>query len=263
VPMCSARVVDGYKEITRTVGDFEFIDREKAPDLVLPNVQPADGPATFLQATAPKKIDVDAQIFLSVNAGYTEAFALIDGVVYILDATQSEDRAKQDLEMVRAAFPGNHPLVLVVTDQAWPHVGGVRFWVASGATVISHRSSKDFLTRIVERRWTRQPDLLEQHRKSIKFKFIPVDQAYNAGNGKLKLAAIDGIGSEAALMAWLPGSGFLWASDFIQSVTRATSYTREVRRAVQRTGFAPKQVSAMHIPLTEWSKIENLAKPLQ
>jgi hypothetical protein len=159
--------------------------------------------------------------------------------------------------LVRAAFPGVHRFVLVVTDLAWPHFAGVRFWVASGAAVISHRASKDFLTRMVERRWTRAPDLLEQRRKAVKFHYVAVDKAYTAAAGKLELAAIDGIGSEGSLMAYLPDNGFLWGSDYIQSVTDPATYTTEVWQAVERAGFKPKQVAAMHIP---WAAIEALAK---
>jgi hypothetical protein len=262
LPAASARVVDGFKEITRTIGGFDFVERAKAPELSLPAGGDVAGNTTpmFLQPLPPKKVEATPRIFLSVNPGYTDAFALIGNTIYVFDATQAEARAKQDLELIRTTFPGDHPIVLVVTDTAWPHVAGVRFWVASGATVISHRTSKEFLTRVIDRRWTRSPDLLEQHRKSIKFKFVSVDKSYVAAEGKLQLVAIDGIGSEGALMAYLPDDRFLWASDYIQSVSRSTAYTNEVWQAVQRAEIEPRQVAAQHIPLTSWSAIESLVK---
>jgi hypothetical protein len=262
LPTASARVVDGFKEITRTMGDFELIDLSKAPDLSLPAGGDGAGNATplFLQPLPPKKVEVSPHLFLSVNTGYTEAIVLIGNTIYVLDATQAEARAKQDLELIKATFPGEHPIVLVVTDIAWPHVAGIRFWVASGAAVISHRTSKEFLTRVIERRWTRSPDLLEQRRKSVKLSFVAVDKSYAAAAGKLRLVAIDGIGSEGALMAYIPEDRFLWASDYIQNLARSTAYTNEVWQAVQRTGLEPRQVAAQHIPLTSWSAIESLVK---
>jgi hypothetical protein len=262
LPSASARVVDGFKEITRTIGDFEFVDRTKAPELSLPAAGDVAGNTTplFLQPLAPKKVEVTPQVFLSVNTGYTEAIALVGNTIYVLDATQSEARAKQDLDLIHAAFPGEHPIVLVVTDVAWPHVAGVRFWVAAGATVVSHRTSKDFLTQVIERRWTRSPDRLEQRRKSVQFKFVSVDKSYTAAGGKLQLVAIDGIGSEGALMAWMPDDHLLWASDYIQNLARSTAYTSEVWQAAQRAGIVPQQVAAMHIPLTPWTTIESLVK---
>jgi hypothetical protein len=258
----SARVVNGFKEITRTIGDFEFVDRTKAPELSLPLGGDVAGNATplFLQPLPPKKVEVTPHVFLSVNTGYTEAVATIGNTIYVFDATQGEARAKQDLDLIHKTFPGDHPIVLVVTDTAWPHVAGVRFWVASGATVISHRASKEFLTRVIDRRWTRSPDLLEQRRKSVKFKFVSVDKSYVDSGGKLQLLAIDGIGSEGALMAYLPDERFLWASDYIQDLSHSTAYTSEVWQAAQRAGIEPRQVAAQHIPLTSWSTIESLVK---
>jgi len=262
LPVASARVVDGFKEITRTTGNFELVDRTQAPELSLPAGADVAGTTMpmFLQPLPPKKAEVTPRIFLSVNTGYTEAIALIGNTIYVFDATQAEARAKQDLELIRATFPGDHPIVLVVTDTAWAHVAGVRFWVASGATVVSHRTSKDFLARVIDHRWTRSPDLLEQRRKSVKFKFVSVDKSYAAAAGKLQLLAIDGIGSEGALLAYLPDDHFLWASDYIQNVARVTPYTNEVWQAVQRAGIEPRQVAAQHIPLTPWSVIESLVK---
>ena len=262
LPTAVSRVVDGFKEIARTIGDFEFIDRASAPDLKIPAASPAGRTPIFLQPVATKKVEISAKTFLSVNTGYTEAITLIGDTIYILDSTQGEERAKQDFELIHTTFPGPHPIILVVTDLAWPHIAGIRFWVAQGATVISHRTSRDFLTRIVGRRWTLNPDLLEKRRNTVKFKFSPIDKEQALSGGKLRLSAIDGIGTEGSLMAYLPDDQLLWASDFIQNVIRPATYTTEVWQAVQRAGFVPRRVAAMHIPLTDWSKIEAIVKAL-
>ena len=94
--------------------------------------------------------------------GYTEAVALVGDTAFVLDATPAEARARQDEEWIAKLFHGDHPVVVVVTDLAWPHIAGVRYWVARGATIVSHRASEDSLRRVVERRWTREPDLLER-----------------------------------------------------------------------------------------------------
>jgi hypothetical protein len=138
-------------------------------------------------------------------------------------------------------------------------VAGVRFWVAQGATIVSHRESKAFLERVVARRWTRAPDLLEKRRATAKLKFTAVDKSLDLAGG-VRLFAIDGIGSEGALMAWVPGERFLWASDYIQNVTKPATYTTEVCQAVRRVGIAPENVAAQHIPFTPWQTIEGLCR---
>ncbi len=61
-------------------------------------------------------------------------------------------------------------------------------------------------------------------------------------------------------MGYLVADHFLWASDYIQTVSEPTLYTSEIRRAVQRVGLQPERTAAEHLPLTPWSKIEELQK---
>src|SRR5262245_61780730 len=111
----------------------------------------------FLQPTRPDTERVSASTFLLRNRGYTEAVTLQRDTVFVFDATQGDERVRQDSAWIAALFPGRHPIAVVVTDLAWPHVAGVRAWVARGATIVSHRAAKPFLTEVVNRRWTQTP----------------------------------------------------------------------------------------------------------
>ena len=86
-----------------------------------------------------------ANVSLLVNRGYAEGVVLLGDTLYLLDATQGEERARADSTLIDHLFPGRHPVVLIVTDLAWPHIAGLRYWVARGATVVSHRASRAFL----------------------------------------------------------------------------------------------------------------------
>jgi len=76
--------------------------------------------------------------------------------------------------------------------------------------------------------------------------------------GAVKLYAIDGAGSEGALVAFIPGDKYLWASDFVQTVARPSQYATEVWSAAKRVGILPERFAAEHLPLTPWSKIEDV-----
>lgn len=254
------RLADGATEVTRTVGKIELIEKTQVPSLALPAInkpQENQTPA-FLLPSPPDTAGISNSTYLVRNPGYTEAVALINDTVYVFDATQAEERAKQDEAWIKKLFPGNHPIVLVVTDLAWPHIAGVRYWVAQGAIVISHRVSESFLKKVIGRKWTLAPDLLEQRRGKVKFKFKGVDSSLKLAGGKVQIYPIDGIGSEGALMAYLPEDGFLWASDYIQRLDASSKYTIEVWQAAKRVGITPQRVAAQHLPLTPWSKIELL-----
>lgn len=94
----------------------------------------------------------------------------------------------------------------------------------------------------------------------VKLKFSGVDDWYPVAGGAISLHAIDGIGSEVALIAYLARDRVLWASDYLQSVDGPTLYATEVSRAAERDGLHPESAVAEHLPLTPWVKIEELQK---
>lgn len=259
-PLTAFRMIDGETLVSQTVTSHTRVPADSAPPLVLPDtaLRAHVLDAFFSAPRQPDTVRVGANTWLLVNPSYTITVTLLRDTVFVLDATLGETRARQDADWIARLFPGRHPVVLVVTDLAWPHIGGVRYWVANGATVVSHRQARPFLERVVNRRWTREPDLLEQRRARSRFVFRAVSDSLRLAGGDLVLHAIDGVTSEVALMAWLPGERFLWPGDYIQNVRQPSNYAREVLAAVRRVGLAPERFAAQHVRLTNWSVIEGL-----
>jgi hypothetical protein len=260
LPGASFRLEDGRTLIARTFGIRRFVPRDSAPPLTLPArlTSMAMAPPAFLAPTRPDTIRVSATTFLLRNPGYIETVTLARDTVFVFDATQGEERVHQDSLWIGALFPGPHPIVVVVTDLAWPHVAGVRAWVARGATIVSHSASRAFLTTVVNRRWTMQPDLLERRRKQITVHLRSVSNSTALAGGTILLFPIDGIASEGALAAFVRPDRFLWASDYIQDLNAPSQYADEVLAAVTRAGVSPVRFAAEHAPLTNWDKILKL-----
>jgi len=263
LPGASYLLADGETEISQTMGEVELIAEASAPSLALPR-EPKHSEDTlprFLQPLPLEITQVGPTTYILANPGYREVVTKIGDDVFLLDATQGEQRAREDEEQIAKLFPGKHKITVVVTDLAWPHVSGLRYWVGSGAAVLAHKTAHNFLQSVIDRKWTLAPDFLEQRRETIKFKFTGVDREYELADGALTLHPIDGISSEGALMAFIPSDRFLWASDFIQAVDEPSQYASEVWKAVQRDGLRPERTAAEHLNLTPWSKIEELQKP--
>ena len=262
VPGSSFMLADGKTEISETIGDLEMIAQNATPALELP-AEPAESPdelPLFLRPLDPKVVQVGPKTYLLSNRGYTEAVTEAGNEIFLFDATQGEERARKDSEAIASLFPGKHRVTVVVTDLAWPHIAGLRYWVASGATIIGHSAAREFLQGVVDRRWTLAPDLLERRRKTARLRFVGVDGPYNLAGSQISLHPIDGIGSEVALMAYVTADRFLWASDYIQTVDEPSLYALEVWTAAQRDNLHPERTAAEHLPLTSWSKIEELQK---
>ncbi|MFL5787239.1 MAG: hypothetical protein ACJ748_04240 [Flavisolibacter sp.] len=259
MPTTAFRMDDGNTTIYRTIGESELIDSSPSlfnfpKDYIKQSSSLIGNTGNYL-SPQPQLEKISNSTYLLKGKTYNEVFTKVHDTIYIFDVTLSEVRAKQDSSLISNIFPGKHPVSVVVTDLAWPHVGGIRYWVSKGATVISHKASEKFIRSIIKRKWIFQPDELEMHRKPLKFKGVD-DLTYL--NKNILIAPIDGIGSEGALMCYLTKENFLWASDYIQNVediSRSSSYTYEIIKAVKRIAVDPLLVGAEHIPLTPWTKI--------
>ncbi|HSQ32582.1 MAG TPA: hypothetical protein VLN49_22155 [Gemmatimonadaceae bacterium] len=264
LPLSSFRLEDGTTMVTRTFGGRRFVSRDSAPSLAVPAraTAMAMAPPPFLAPTQPDTVRVSDAIYLLRNRGFAETIALARDTVFVFDATQGEARVQEDSAWIAKLFPGRHPTVLVVTDLAWPHVAGVRAWVARGAIVVAHPAAREFLARVVNRRWTLAPDLLERRRQRAPFSFRAVDDSLLLAGGDIVVFPIDGVASEVALAAFVRPSRFLWASDYVQNLSAPTQYVDEVVSAVARMRVSPAMVAAEHTPLSPWDRVAKLAERL-
>jgi hypothetical protein len=260
MPATAARLIDGDEERLVEVSSARILPRDSAPpmepvDLRARSVVTTPG---FLRPTPIDTVRLAPGVFALENPGYNEIVALLRDTVVVMDATQSEERARADSAWIGRLFPGRHPIIVVATDLAWPHVAGVRFWVATGATIVSRDMSESFLRAVVARRWQRSPDKLERNRGSDVWHFRPVRDSLRIAG--LDLYPIDGIASEGAIMAYFATDRLLWASDYVQDTTAPTLYVSEVVSAACRVGIAPQHGVAEHTPPFAWSTVVELAR---
>lgn len=260
LPVVSVRYLDGVEQTRR---DININVRNVGSDVALTTAIPSL-PATLpdhsilpdpQQTASPvDTVRIGANSFLLANPTYNHVVTMARDTVFLFEATTAEWRSRADSTWIATLFPRHRAVVLVVTDLAWPHVAGVRFWVARGAAIATHPLSVPFLTTVVNRAWTVAPDA-RSSAPMRPVRWITVSRSRQFAGGDVRLAPIDGIGSEGALMAWLPGDRFLWASDYIQNPTAASGYAAEVIAATTREGITPRRVAAQHLQLTDWAQI--------
>lgn len=257
-PLATFRIMDGavFERVGLQQGSASLVPIDSAPRLTVPNTpQMADAPPSNAPLV-PDTVRVGERTYQLVLPQYTETVTLQRDTVFLLDATTSEARSRGDSAMIAALFPGRHPVVVVVTDLAWPHISGVRFWVARGATVVSHRTSESFLRRVVDKKWTLAPDALEKSRATARFRFRPVDDSLKLAGGALVVHALRGTSTETAVGVWLPEVRYLWAGDYVQN-SPDSPYARDILATVKALGIAPLKLGAQHIKLTDWAEFES------
>jgi hypothetical protein len=250
-PVASFLLYDGevYHRHATGLGTAAMVSRDSIPKLTPPATTTPPPPA-FSMTADPDTVRVSADTWLLVTRAYTQAVTLQRDTVFVLDATSSEARARADSAWIARLFPGKHPVVLVVTDLAWPHISGVRFWVARGATIVSHAGSEAFLRRVIDRRWTRQPDALEQARGTAPFRFRGVTDSLRLAGGAITVHAMRGQSTEGAVAAWVPSASFFWAGDYIQG-DPTSPYARDVAGTIRYLGLSPAKIGAQHVTISD------------
>lgn len=267
-PVSVIKQTDGLGQETHTVflGQGTLVPRDSAPSLALPDsagAMPVIPPPRF-GTEATDTVRIGAHAFLLTNHAFTSVIALAADTVYLFDAPGGEVRAKHDSAWIPRLFPGRHPVELVLLNGIWPHIAGLRYWVAAGAHVVGPHLAQALVHRAVARRWTEYPDRLEQRRlrgDSVALHFADVTDARTLAGGAVQLYALHGIASEGLLMAYLPGDRFLWASDRIQDVKNPSIYVSELSKDVQRERLTPAWTSGPHFHLIPWSDVEGLVRP--
>jgi hypothetical protein len=260
-PQYTFRLVEGVVNVQRHSPSFASLSADSTALLQIPA---NSRPQMDLPPAVPDTVRVGATTFLLRTPLYTNVVTLQRDTVYVLDAQVSEARARSDSSWIARLFPGRHPVVVVVTDLAWPHIAGVRFWVAQGATIATHPMNRAFLASVVNRTWTVEPDLLtrKRQRAPVPFRFRALGPDAALAGGAVRVHGIDGAGSEGALMVHLRDDQFLWTGDFVQpggpdSFSRV--YAEEVIAAATRAGITPQRYAGMHAPLNEWARVPRLA----
>lgn len=183
-----------------------------------------------------------------------------DGLV-ILEATTGSAFTQQVIAAAEKQFPGKKVKAVVTTSDAWPHVGGIREYVAKGIPVYALDLNVSILTRILKAPRTFAPDALSKTPKAPVFRSVADRMTLGSGDTRMELIPVRGETGERMMLVWFPGLKLLYSSDLIQrDRTGKSFFMMEMPAEVVDTAAREKldgidKVFGMHLPPTEWSEV--------
>ena len=156
-----------------------------------------------------------------------------DGML-IIEAPISSGYSAQALDEAARRFPGVPVKGVVTTSDSWPHLGGVREYVARGIPVYALDLNRPILERLLAAPYGETPDLLARAPKAATFKWIAGRTVIGSGDTRVELYPIRGENGERMLMAYFPAHRLLYASDEVSDRPPARSSCRSTcsRRAM-------------------------------
>jgi glyoxylase-like metal-dependent hydrolase (beta-lactamase superfamily II) len=133
--------------------------------------------------------------------------------VTVIEGPLNQQRSLAVIAEVKRTFPGKPIRYLVNTHNHFDHLGGVRTFVAEGATVITDDKNRNFYQRVVLAPQSRslQPDRLSQRPfaptgpGTLELQTFTDKYTISDGNETIELYHLDGLNhSDNMLIAYLP-----------------------------------------------------------
>lgn len=183
-----------------------------------------------------------------------------DGLV-ILEATTTSSYSASVLALAEQRYPGVPIKAVVTTSDAWPHLSGIREYVARGIAVYALDLNVPILSRLIAAPRTIAPDALAKAPKAAKLTAVSTRTTIGTGETRIELIPVRGEMGERMMLAWLPGGKLLYSSDLIQRGRTPGSFfmpmmLAEVATAVERENLGViDRVIGMHLPPTPWDAV--------
>lgn len=222
--------------------------------------QPAPVGVDDIPFGTPRQPAVDlAPGIVLVPGSWNVAFVRQDDGVVIIEAPISSGYSQKAIADARRRFPGIPIKAVVTTSDSWPHIAGIREYVAQGIAIYHLDINAPILRRMIGASYSSRPDTLERAGEAKRAAALkPVSGVTRLGSGlnRMVIYPIRGETSERQLMIYFPQHRLFYGSDpFQRGADGSFSFPQavtELAGAAAREGLHPDRFFMMHIGPTPW-----------
>jgi glyoxylase-like metal-dependent hydrolase (beta-lactamase superfamily II) len=240
-PMKIARTQAGTHVLELTVTDV----RPNAPAAI-----EAPRPPRPVQVKSAKIADgvwfIDGPLVSTAVVEFKDYLALVE-------SSNTEEHALANIAEAKRLVPNKPIRYNINSHYHGDHAGGLRTFVAEGATIITSEGNKDFYERVVLKApFVLEPDRLALDAKPANFVWVQDKYVLTDGDRKMEIYKVKDNGHHTdLLMAYMPKEKFLFETDLLDYVDEAS-----FRAMVSSPNFPPPGIVS---PYT-WALWENIRR---
>jgi glyoxylase-like metal-dependent hydrolase (beta-lactamase superfamily II) len=258
----------GFKFPTRIVqkqGGYPVLDltvteakSNIALDLVAPDAV-SQAPPPQVNVTTEKLGD---GLWLLTGGSHHSAVIEFADHIAVIEAPLNEDRSNAVIAEVKKLVPNKPIRYLVNTHHHFDHSGGLRTYVAEGATIVTHQSNEKFYQATFKAPHTLNPD--RQQREKKKARILPIGSKHALTDGARTVELHHVLGNPhntGIVMAWLPKEKLLVEVDVYTPLppnaappANPNPNTVNLYENIQRLNLDVNQIVPLHgriVPLAE------------
>lgn len=206
------------------------------------------------QTATSEKLGDGVYLILGNYAAVVEDFK---DYIVVIEGGLSDQRSAAVMAEAKRLIP-NKPIKYVVnTHHHFDHSGGLRAYVAEGATVVTQEINKPYYEKIWANPHTLSPDRLAQNPKKATFKTVKDKMVLTDGNHVIELYHLQNFDhNDGMLIAYLPKEKVLIEADgFNPPVQLATQppaqlspYTASLMANIERLKLDVERIIPIHYP---------------
>jgi len=216
---------------------------------------PAATPPAAGQAATPTEKLADG-VYL-ILGGYASVAIDFKDYIVVIEGPQSDDRAAQIITAAKRLIP-NKPIRYVVnTHHHFDHSGGLRAFVAEGATVVTHEINKPYYEKTFAMPHTLSPDRLAMAPRKATFETVTEKKVLTDGNHVVEIHHLQGSGhNDGLLVAYLPKEKILIEADAFNPPPQVAAappaqvspYTANLITTIDRLKLDVDRIVPIHYP---------------
>jgi glyoxylase-like metal-dependent hydrolase (beta-lactamase superfamily II) len=218
--------------------------------------KPPDGLRVLEPGAPGSSVAKYSETVYTVNAGGYNVLAVgMKDQVFVMETPNSDTISRQAITEIRKLFPGKPIKYFAVTHHHDDHAGGLRTYVAEGATLISIPGEKTFFEKVAKSTFTIDPDSLTINPQPLKIETIEKGKrVLTDGTTTVELIDIGpGPHTEAMLVAYLPNEKLIFQGDLLNRPGNgdppiANDTTVHFAKWLESSGLIVERVIGVHGP---------------
>ncbi len=232
---------------------------------------PPEFKSTPLPAPLADPVSKLAENVYTVNAGgYNVLFVAFKDHVFVMEAPGGDGVSKQAIEQIKKAVPGKPIRYVAVTHHHDDHAGGIRTYIAEGATIIAAPGEKGFFEKIAKSKFTVSPDSLALNPQPIKIETIEGGKrVLTDGTTTVEIYDIgSGPHTEEMLVAYLPNEKILFQGDLVNRPSNgdhpiANDTTAHFAKWIETKKLTVDKIIPVHGTVTTMDELRKAVADLQ
>ncbi|HEX8250220.1 MAG TPA: MBL fold metallo-hydrolase [Pyrinomonadaceae bacterium] len=199
-----------------------------------------------------------AENVYTVSAGgYNVLFVAFNDYIFVMEAPGNDNVSRQAIEQIKKTFPGKPIRYIAVTHHHDDHAGGLRTYIAEGATLIAAQGEKSFFEKIAKSRFSIDPDTLTRNPQPLKIETVAGGKrVLTDGTTTVEIYDIgSGPHADEMLVAYLPNEKILFQGDLLNRPSNgdapiANETTVHFAKWIEAKKMAVDKIVGVHGPVS-------------